>query len=73
MNEAHMERKTSHLVAETARSAATMMADPLALVYFIENDQQIRNIRFSSESVSEDGCEIDQSNLVEVRSWLAPV
>jgi hypothetical protein len=36
-----------------------MMADPVALVHLIENDQEIRNIRFYSESVSEDGCEIE--------------
>ena len=41
-----------------------MMADPLALVYLIENDQEIRNIRFHSESVSEDGCEIETKILV---------
>ena len=57
----------SHLIAEIAPSAAAMMADPLALVYLIENDQEIRNIRFYSESVSEDGCEIE----TKMRRWYA--
>jgi hypothetical protein len=66
MNEAQMERKMSHLIAEIAPSAA-MMADPVALVYLIENDQEIRNIRFYSESVLEDGCEIE----MKMRMWYA--
>ncbi len=57
----------SHLVAETAPCAAAIMADPLALVSLIENDQEIRNIRFYSESVSEAGCEIE----TKMRRWYA--
>ena len=67
MNEAQWRVKMSHLIAEPAPSAAAMMADPLALVYLIENDQEIRNIRFYSESVSEEGCEIE----TKMRRWYA--